>query len=282
MPHTALHEQNRRVWNATTRQRADSLAAHSAFFGSGGSTLHPEELELLSDVHGAELAHLQCNDGRDTLSLARLGARVSGVDISDTAIEVARRLASATGIPATFERADVYDWLDATQTAGRQFDIVFSSYGFIFWLSDIERWAHGIRRILRPGGRFVMVELHPIAQTFERDWTHVYPYFTRGLVYSWEHSLGAGEQSASDRPTLSATGVVTPDNPQRTHEFWWSLSDVLTALLAAGLRLSAFREYPYLYGSWHFETLRSEADGRQYPPAGVPGIPLMYGVRAEV
>ena len=280
MHRQSLHEQNRRAWNALARQRQAALADHVAFFQTGGSTLHPEELDLLGDVRGASLVHLQRHDGRDSLSLARLGARVTGVDSSDTAIDVARQLAHATGIPATFQRADVYDWLDETARSDVRFDIAFSSYGFIFWLSDIERWANGVRDILRPGGHVAMIELHPVAQTFERDWTHTHSYFTRGLVHSWENGLGGGEHPY-DQLTLSAVDDVANGAAHQTHEFWWSLGDVLTAFLDAGLRVRRFHEYPYLYGSWHFDGLREEAAGRRYPPAAVPSLPLLYGVRVE-
>jgi 2-polyprenyl-3-methyl-5-hydroxy-6-metoxy-1,4-benzoquinol methylase len=277
--HADLHQQNRRVWNTVATQRSVRLAEYVRFFRDGGSTLYPEELSLLGDVQGETLVHLQCHDGRDSLSLVRLGATVTGVDISDTAIDLAVHLSHATGIPATFQCADVYDWLAEAGRIGQQFDSVFSTYGFIFWLSDIERWAHGVSAMLKPGGRFVMVELHPFAQTFEHDWTHTHPYFTRGLVHSWENGLGTAV-SEPDSLTVTTPGAATPGGEHRTHEFWWSLSDVITALLDAGLRLTAFHEYPYTNDPWHFDTLRDAGDGRRYPPDGVPSIPLMYGLRA--
>ena len=133
MANRPRHEDNRRGWNLATEAHNSHKADQAAFLRAGGSTLFPEELEMLGDLAGRTLLHLQCNAGQDTLSLARRGATVTGVDISDTAIAFARQLAADSGIPATFERADVYDWLAEAASAGRQFDVVFSSYGFLCW-----------------------------------------------------------------------------------------------------------------------------------------------------
>lgn len=104
-----LHETNRLAWNEATRAHNSHKADQARFLREGGSTLFPEELKLLGDVAGLSLLHLQCNAGQDTLSLARRGASVTGVDISDEAIAFARRLSAESGIPGTFHRADVYD-----------------------------------------------------------------------------------------------------------------------------------------------------------------------------
>ena len=130
-----LHEQNRTAWNAATERHNLHKGDQAAFFRSGGSTLFPEEIELLGDVRGQTLLHLQCNAGQDTLSIAsQLSAVVTGVDISDEAIAFAQQLSHDSGIPGEFVRADVYDWLKAST---RQFDVVFSSYGAVCWLSDV-------------------------------------------------------------------------------------------------------------------------------------------------
>ena len=157
MQNKDLHEENRRAWNVATEAHNSHKHDQAAFLRNGGSTLFPEEIELLGDIHGKTLLHLQCNAGQDTLSLARLGASVTGVDISDTAINFARQLAVDSGIPATFHRADVYDWLAQAAPGPERFDVVFRSYGTIIWLSDIPAWARGIAAILKPGGRFVLV-----------------------------------------------------------------------------------------------------------------------------
>src|SRR3954468_13117062 len=125
-----FHEANRRAWNQATEAHNSHKADQAAFLRAGGSTLFPEEVGLLGDLTGRSLLHLQCNAGQDTLSLARLGATVTGVDISDTAVAFARQLAADAGIPATFERADIFDWLATTSTS---YDVIFVSYGALVW-----------------------------------------------------------------------------------------------------------------------------------------------------
>src|SRR5688500_11146373 len=156
-----LHEINRIAWNAATQVHNSHKRDQAAFFRGGGSTLFPDEVELLGEISGKRLLHLQCNAGQDTLSLARLGADVTGVDISDEAIAFATALSTDSGIPATFVRADVYDWLEAAQDHPERYDVVFSSYGVLIWLSDLTLWAKRISAILAPGGRVVLIEFHP-------------------------------------------------------------------------------------------------------------------------
>src|SRR5258706_3131863 len=103
-----LHEENRLSWNEATKAHNSHKGDQAAFFRAGGNKLYEEEKELLGDIHGLSLVHLQCNAGQDTLSLAQMGAKVTGVDISDTAIEFARALSTDSGIPATFHRMAIY------------------------------------------------------------------------------------------------------------------------------------------------------------------------------
>lgn len=150
-----LHEANRLSWNAATQAHNSHKIDQAGFLRRGGSTLFAEELALLGDVRGLRIAHLQCNAGQDSLSLAALGALVTGVDISDEAIAFARRLSTDSGIAANFTRADIYDWLEREAAENpASYDIAFSSYGFLCWLSDLTVWAKGIHAILKPGGRF--------------------------------------------------------------------------------------------------------------------------------
>jgi SAM-dependent methyltransferase len=277
-----LHEENRVAWNAATVAHNSHKADQAGFLRAGGSTLFPEELELLGDVAGQALVHLQCNAGQDSLCMARLGATVTGVDISDEAIAFARQLSAETGIPATFVRSDVYDWL--AEAAGRpeRYDVVFSSYGALTWLSDIRAWAQGIGAILKPGGRFVLVEFHPFSFVFDWDWSPRYPYFAGGAPRSFEHGIGdyvalSGEALA---PSGYLDGVKDFVNPHRGHEFQWGLGEVATALLEAGLTIAALREYPYSNGARLFDRMRELPGKRMVPPEDVPTLPLMYGLVA--
>src|SRR3712207_1106866 len=122
-----LHEENRIAWNAATVAHNSHKVDQAGFLRGGGSTLYPEEIELLGDLTGKSLVHLQCNAGQDTLSLAQLGATVVGVDISDEAIAFAQQLSGESGIPATFVRSDVFDWLADAATKPERYDVVFSS-----------------------------------------------------------------------------------------------------------------------------------------------------------
>jgi 2-polyprenyl-3-methyl-5-hydroxy-6-metoxy-1,4-benzoquinol methylase len=278
-----LHEANRRAWNAATEAHNSHKADQAAFLREGGSTLYLEEIELLGDIRGKTLIHLQCNAGQDTLSLARLGAAVTGVDISDTAIEFARRLSAESGIPGTFQRGDVYDWLDDAGKRGEQCDIIFSSYGALIWLSDIRTWAKGISTILKPGGQVVVVDFHPHAMTFEWDWTLTTGYFHDGKPMSFANGIGdyVAMSGAALAPSGYVEGVQDFVNPHPGHEFNWTISEILSALMDAGLNLTAFHEYPYMNGGKLFDRMREMPGGRMYPPEGMPSLPLMYGLRAE-
>jgi SAM-dependent methyltransferase len=205
------------------------------------------------------------------------------VDISDTGIEFGRRLSEESGIPATFHRSDVYDWLDEAASRGEQYDIVFSSYGFLVWLSDVETWARGVAAILKPGGRFVMMEFHPFANTFDWDWTHKSAYFAEGKELTWDE--GIGDYVALAGPFLAPSGYLEGvkdfRNPHQAHEFQWGIGEVATALLDAGLLITTLREYPYSNGAKLFDRMREMPDKRVYPPEDVPNLPLMYALAAQ-
>lgn len=277
-----IHEANRLSWNAATQAHNSHKADQAAFLRAGGSTLFPEEVELLGDVNGKTLVHLQCNSGQDTLSLARLGARVTGVDISDTAVEFARRLAAESGIAGEFERADVYAWMDAAAREGRRFDRAFSSYGAMPWISDLQAWARGIAGILAPGGRFVLVEFHPAATMFDEEMRLAYPYSSGSEAIVEEAGVGdyVGESAGALAPSGFVEGVADFTNPHRSLEFQWGVYEVAQALIDAGLRMERLREWPYGNGWTPFRAMRAEPGRRFRTPEGVPDLPLMYGIVA--
>ncbi len=278
-----LHEQNRLAWNEATRVHNGHKRDQAEFLRSGGSTLFPEELELLGDIHGQSLVHLQCNAGQDTLSLALLGAQVTGIDISDEAISFAQQLSADSGISGTFERADVYDWL--AQAAGQKlaFDLAYCSYGALCWLSNIDTWAQGIARILKPMGRLVCVEFHPLLMMFEDDWSFKYPYFGSGQPYSWPEGIGdyVAEAGAALAPSGYLSGVEHFANPHPSHEFQWTMGDIVSALLGAGLGLVTLKEYPYSNGCRLLQRMREIPGRRMIPPEDIPSMPLMFGLVAE-
>ena len=276
-------EQNRRSWNAVVPAHDSHRGDLAGFLEAGGSTLFPEELRLLGDPAGKTLVHLQCNAGGDSLSLARLGAEVTGVDLSDAAIASARRLAEQSGIPARFVRADVYDWLAETAMGGARFDLVFASYGVVCWLWDLCLWARGIQGILRPGGRFVLVDFHPAAEVFDENFRPARDYPGGG-----EPSLlgeGVGDYVAGSGGGLTPAGFAPGTegfaNPEPAGLYRWGLGEVVTSLAGAGLGIAALEEYPYLNGERHFARMRELSGRRMVPPEGGPARPLMYGVRAD-
>jgi SAM-dependent methyltransferase len=280
----ALHEQNRLSWNEATRAHNSHKADQARFFREGNSKLGPEEIALFGDLTGKSVVHLQCNSGQDTLSMKRLGAaRVLGVDISDEAIGFARRLSADSGIAASFVRADVYDWLADAARGAERWDVVFSSFGAIIWLSDLGRWAKGIAAILDPGGRFVTVEFHPIEMMFDPGLRHWMPYSTHGRPTTWED--GVSDYVAECGPLITpsgwAEGVQGFVNPQPAHEFHWATSEIVSALLDAGLALEHFREYDFCRGFRPFKEMKDLGERRFAVPDGTPGIPLMYSLVAR-
>jgi SAM-dependent methyltransferase len=278
-----LHEQNRLSWNAAVGAHESHRGDLAGFLREGGSTLFPEERALLGNLDGKTLAHLQCNSGGDSLSLALLGATVTGVDISDEAITSARNLSSQAGIPADLVRADVYDWLEVTARGGRRFDVVFSSYGVVCWLPDLDAWAGGIAAVLRAGGRLVLVDFHPVAGMFDERWNRSHAYPSGGEPRLLREGVGdyVGESVGGLTPAGFVEGTRGFENPHRCHLFRWGLGEVVTALARAGLRIVALEEYPYSNGERPFDRMR-ELPGRRMVPSGdVPALPLMYGISAE-
>lgn len=277
------HERNRRSWNAATRAHNSHKVNQADFLRDGGRTLFPEEIELLGEIRGRRLAHLQCNSGQDSLSLASLGAEVTGIDISDEAIAFAHRLSAESGIPCRFVRADVYDWLHEAADRGDAYDVIFCSYGALPWLSSIEAWARGVARVLVPRGVLVMVEFHPVMMMFDEDWNLRYPYSSDGQAV--EEPAGVGDYVSTSgeglAPSGFRSGVEGFENPEPSSEFYWGVGQVLEAITGAGLRLECLREYPYANGCRVGKEMR-ELSGRRYlPPEGVPSIPMMYGVVAR-
>jgi SAM-dependent methyltransferase len=277
------HEQNRRSWNAATAAHNAHKRDQAAFLRAGGTTLFPEERELLGELSGRTLLHLQCNAGQDTLSLARLGARVTGVDISDEAIAFANKLAQETGIHAHFERADVYDWLPRAARERHGFDRIFHSYGAYGWLSDLDTFYAGVAALLAPGGRYVLVDFHPLALMLDEEWHLRFPYSSHGEVLVFAE--GVRDYVADAGAALAPSGFVGTDkpfvNPHATQEFAWGVGELVSAMVNAGLRIEAVREWPYSNGWRPVPGMRPLPGNRFTVGEGVPELPLMLGIVAS-
>ncbi|MBM4380351.1 MAG: class I SAM-dependent methyltransferase, partial [Deltaproteobacteria bacterium] len=212
---------------------------------------------------------------QDSLSLARRGARVTGVDFSGEAISFARRLSGETGIPARFEEAELLQWLASTPF---RFDLAFSSYGAVGWLPDLGLWARGLARVLRPGGAFVYMEFHPVA------WSVGPALKLDGDDYFAATPFHApvGDYVAESGAALGAvTEAQVPVNTVPATSYQHGLGQVVQALLDAGLRLEVLREYPHANGCRLLPAL-VQGEGRRWVwPEGTARVPLMFGLRAR-
>ena len=281
-----LHEANRRSWNLATVAHNERKRDQAAFLRAGGELLFPEELELLGDLAGKRLVHLQCNSGQDSLCVARRGATVTGVDISDEAVAFARKLSADSGIPAQFERADVFDWLTQAAADGRRFDLALCSYGTIGWLSDLRPWARGIADILVPGGAMVLVEFHPVAFCFDEKRKLVWPYFGAAEGEVIDELEGVRDYVGRSGEPLAPSGFVAPEqefvNPQPAHGFAWTISDVVTFLLEAGLVVERLCEWPWSNACRFFDDqVLDPVTRRWHAGEGVPAFPGMFGLRVR-
>ncbi len=282
MPNKAHHELNRLSWNEGTKAHNSHKGDQAAFFRAGGNTLFPEEQNLLGNIAGKTLLHLQCNSGQDTLSIAsHLGAKVTGVDISDEAIRFARRLSRDSGIPADFIRADIYDFFVSNRQC---YDCVFSSYGVLCWLSELREWACGIASCLQPGGRFVLVDFHPAFAMFDENWQLRFDYMG-GVPYEFESGIGDYVALTGTTAEINELhpGVIDFHNPFPGVEYQWGLAEVVMVLVDSGLRLTHLHEYRHCNGFKPIPNMR-DLGGRRYgAPQHLPqNIPFMFGLVTEL
>jgi SAM-dependent methyltransferase len=253
---------NKQTWNHKTEVHVTSDFYDTAGFLNGKNTLNEIELSLLGDVSGKKILHLQCHFGQDTLSLARLGAKTTGVDLSDKAIEKAREFNSELQLDAEFINCDIYDLPNHLE---EQFDIVFTSYGTIGWLPDLNKWAKVVSRFLKPGGKFVFAEFHPVVWMFDNDFKEVcYSYFNVEPIIEDESGTYA------DREAEIATQTVTWNHP---------LSDVLNAVISNDLEIETFSEYDYSPYNCFNETEEFETGKFRIKHLGNK-IPMVYSITA--
>jgi SAM-dependent methyltransferase len=191
------------------------------------------DLPRLGDVAGLRGVHLQCHIGTDTISLARLGAHMTGLDFSPAALTAARALAGQTGARVEFVEAEVYDAVDLLGAAS--FDLVFTGIGALCWLPDIRRWAQVVSDLLRPGGRVFLREGHPMLWTLadpreDRLLAVEYPYFEQPEPLVWDEAGTYVETDVEFEHTV-------------THEWNHGLGEVVTALMSAGMQLTMLEEH---------------------------------------
>jgi SAM-dependent methyltransferase len=260
-------KQNLRHWNEVTPIHQKSQFYDVEGFKSGKCTLMPLEREELGNVSGKTLLHLQCHFGLDTVSWARRGAKVTGVDFSDKAIDLARSLREELGIDADFLCCDIHD---LPKMLEGEFDIVFTSYGVLCWLPDLGEWARIIAHFLKPKGTFYIVEAHPFNNVFEneRDTTDLkvsYSYFHSPQPTRWEPDGTYADKNAK---------VANP-----SFEWTHSLSDIINALISAGLTIEYLHEFSFS-GEEHYPFMEKGGDGWWRLKGNKETIPLMFSLKA--
>lgn len=261
-------ESNKRLWNELTPLHLASPFYAVDTFKQGANSLTSIELEEIGDVSGRTLLHLQCHFGLDSLSWARRGAKVVGVDFSDVAIKHAKRLGRQIGAKARFICSSVYG-LD--RVLKRKFDIVFTSRGVLCWLPDLNEWARIISHFLKRGGIFYIVESHPFANTFadEKD--------TKALEVFYPYFQGRQPMHFPPGPSY-ASGEIKLANP--SYEWFHPLSDIVNALITNGLAVQFFHEFPFI-GYQKFPFLEKDADGWWRLPNGRKDVPLLFSLMAK-
>lgn len=219
---------NKAGWDKRATLHVKSDFYNYEGFVNGDSSLNPIELGIFSNVKGKTLLHLQCHFGQDSIAWQRLGADVTGVDLSSEAIKQANILNTKCHTDVQFVCSDIFD---LPQNLEGQFDYVFTSYGTIGWLPDLEKWATVVNHFLKPGGQFLIVDFHPVIWMFDDSVTKIiYSYFNTEMIY--EEEKGSYADSNSDDIIASAT---------------WnhSISDLINSLINQGLTIELFNEYDY-------------------------------------
>jgi SAM-dependent methyltransferase len=260
---------NRAHWDEVAPVHLNSYGIEGLL--AGKSRIDEIQKRELYPVAGKDLLHLQCHIGTDTLSLALDGARVTGVDFSPKSIEIARSLARRMGIGAEFIVANVLDLQDVLR---RQFDIVYTSKGVLCWIRDIRRWAETVSFLLKPGGTFYVMDIHPFAMIFdddERDGLAIrYPYFAQAEPLLFD----------DDHPDYSDFSYIPK---RKTFEWAWPLSDIVNALIGSGLTVEFLHEFDRAFfkahsgmrevggGWWEFERYRKNIPFTFSLKAGKPG-----------
>lgn len=260
--YASFFEKNKNSWNRRTSVHVESEFYNMRAFLNGENTLNAPELELLGDVSGKSILHLQCHFGQDSISLARMGANVTAVDLSDASIQQAKKLSEQLNVPVEFICCNVYD---AEKYIDKKFDIVFTSYGTIGWLPDLNEWARLISAFLKPGGEFIFAEFHPVVWMFDNDFKTIgYSYFNSGPIIEQESGTYADRSADLNQEYIG-----------------WnhSLSEVINSLAQNGLGVKSFSELDYSPYNCFRHTFEFEK-GKFRIAHLADKIPMMYTLKA--
>lgn len=255
-------EVNKQLWNQRTAVHKDSAFYDLAGFKAGVNVLTQIELNEIGEVKGKSLLHLQCHFGMDTLSFSRMGAKCTGIDLSDEAIKLAKEINEELKLDVKFVCCNVYD---TSAFVNEHFDIVFTSYGVIGWLPDLVSWSKMIAERLKPGGFFYMAEFHPVVWMFDDDFTHIaYAYENQEVIIT------------ENQGTYTDRGA---DIKGREYSWNHSISEVLNALINAGLKIHFFNEH--MYSPYPCFRNMVETNPGKWHIKGMEGkIPMVYSLKA--
>jgi SAM-dependent methyltransferase len=259
-------------WDESVALHVSSALYDVEGFKAGKSSLSALELEELGPFvrEGTRLLHLQCHFGLDTLSWARRGALVTGADFSGEGIAVAKALAREVGLTkrAAFVRSDVER---LPERLSGSFDVVYSSWGALIWLGDLDRWAEVIAHFLRPGGTFYVAEFHPYAYLLAEDSTPDalrvgFPYFQYGVPQRFDEDGDYADPAAKQRNTV-------------TYEWNHGFAEIIDPLLRRGLRLDFLHELPFTIPGLPFPFLEKCADGLLRVKGHHDDVPLSFSLK---
>lgn len=254
---------NKQLWNNRTKIHINSKFYDNESFINGRNSLNKIELDLLGDIKDKKILHLQCHFGQDTISLARMGAFVTGIDLSDVSIEKANELAQQTNANVKFICCDLYTLKDHLD---EKFDLIFTSYGTIGWLPDLDKWAEIIQHFLIPKGVFILTEFHPVLWMFNDQFSEIkYSYFNKETII--EHEEGTYTDRNADLKDISITW---------NHD----LSEVMNSLINNGLNISSFSEFDYSPFDCFENTVEIEK-GKFQIRNHQGKLPMVYALKAE-
>ncbi len=255
-------ETNKKWWNAITPIHSRSSLYNLKKFKKGATSLQQIEIKELENIKNKKILHLLCHFGMDSLSLARRGAKVTGVDVSEESIKLAQSLSNELHIPAEFICSDVYA---LPKVLNKKYDIIFMSYGVLLWLSDLKKFGNLINHFLKKGGIFYIVELHPFTNILSHDFTLQYDYFDKGPF------LDDADGSYSD---------WNDTTKGKTYEWSYTIEDIFSMLHAQNLKIEFFHEFPYTMYDQFPGFMRKNAKGQYVLKDTKAQIPLLFSLKA--
>jgi len=253
---------NKKWWNDVTPIHAKSKLYNLTKFKKSKNSLEALEIEEVGRVRGKTMLHLMCHFGMDSISWAKKGAIVTGVDLSDEAIRLAKKLSKQTKVSATFICADMYE---LPNILDQKFDIIFLSYGVLCWIAKLKKWAKLIDHFLKDGGTFYIVELHPFTNILSSDFTLFYKYFDKGPYI--DDSSGTYTDWSAD-----VKGI--------TYEWSYTISDVINVLIKQGLQIEYVHEFPFTMYDQFPGFMEKNKKGQYVLKNRKIQIPLLFSLKA--